>query len=81
MLCLCYLKGTFDILGALKKLRILDVSDNQLTSLPDELASLPLLTQIVVNNNNLRELPPCVLQMEQIEVSFPIKLFYRKYFS
>lgn len=56
------------ILSLADTLEVLDLSDNQLSSLPDELAQLHKLKIIFVSNNNFTELPSVLGQCENLEM-------------
>lgn len=49
--------GIFQEIGQLKKLSILDVSENQLEALPEEVSGLVGLTDLCLSQNRLEQLP------------------------
>ncbi|THD27614.1 hypothetical protein D915_001624 [Fasciola hepatica] len=53
-------------LVGLKSLEVLDLSDNKITSIPDELHELPELYSLDVSKNQLTELPASLCQLKHL---------------
>ncbi|KAA0190215.1 hypothetical protein FBUS_03522 [Fasciolopsis buskii] len=49
-----------------KRLRVLDLSENKITSIPDEMNELPELYSLDLSKNRLTELPISVCQLKQL---------------
>ena len=56
-----------DTLGKLKELRLLDLSFNQLTSLPEEIGQLSNLWALYLLDNQLSSLPRSIEQLESLK--------------
>ena len=56
-------------MGQLKKLQCLDISENKLEELPEEISGMTALTDLILSQNNLHEIPDGIgmycLQPEQ----------------
>lgn len=55
-------------IGKLEKLVFLDLSHNQLNSLPDEMVSLQSLRELIISFNRFQNLPSIVYKLKKIEV-------------
>jgi hypothetical protein len=58
------------------RLRYLDISRNELSELPTDITSLPLLSTIVANRNNIKSLPEGMSQMRSLrKVPFDRRIY------
>lgn len=77
-LCVC-IPGSSQDLGSMKNLLCLDVSENKLEHLPEEMASLLLLTDLLVSQNLIDALPEGIGQSFSSQPSrslFNYSIFY-----
>ena len=63
--CICRLSRVFE---KLSNLTDLDLSDNQLVSLPDSIGNLKQLQRLNLSQNNLESLPGSIQQLKALKV-------------
>src|SRR3989442_543913 len=54
-------------IGQLTKLKVLNLSDNQLSELPPEIGQLTNLYRLILSGNQLSELPPEIGQLTSLQ--------------
>jgi len=59
-------------LGVGPAARVLDVTNNHLTYLPDQLSGFTNLSRLILASNQLNALPPCLSQLTSLKVDFDI---------
>ncbi len=59
-------------LGVGPAARVLDVTNNHLTYLPDQISSFINLSRLILASNQLNALPPCLSQLSSLKVNFDI---------
>lgn len=77
--CFNFFLPSFQEIGNLKKLSILDVSENQLDYLPEELGGLQCLTDLCLSQNCLENLPDGIGKVDDkcLDVFFsPVSIFW-----
>ena len=52
--------------GQLQKLRVLDLEENKLDSVPNEIGRLRELQKLILQSNNLTQLPRAIGQLSQL---------------